>query len=182
MEAPEELWKIQWGPLNGKASPASGARSPNRHARKSKSHPNQLTFVHEGKELDSFPSLMIHLYNNCVCACVLSSSAVSDSLQPLDYSPQGSSVYGILQARILEWLPFPSPGDLPNPGIKSESPALAGKFFTTALPGKPYNNHTNIYFSSILICKSFYIHYLKYKCLLLHLIWNIPLKVLYFSI
>ena len=34
------------------------------------------------------------------------------------------SVYGILQARILEWVPFPSPGDLPNPGIKPRSPAL----------------------------------------------------------
>ena len=28
-------------------------------------------------------------------------------------------------------LPFPSPGDLPNPGIEPPSPALAGKFFTT---------------------------------------------------
>ena len=28
-------------------------------------------------------------------------------------------------------LPFPSPGDLPNPGIKLTSPALAGGFFTT---------------------------------------------------
>ena len=37
--------------------------------------------------------------------------------------------------------PFPPPGDLPNPGIKSgsfASPALAGRFFTTASPGKPY--------------------------------------------
>ena len=34
-------------------------------------------------------------------------------------------------------LPFPSPGDLPNPGIKLSSPALAGEFFTTELPGKP---------------------------------------------
>ena len=34
-------------------------------------------------------------------------------------------------------LPFPSPGDLPNPGIKPISPALAGKFFTTEPPGKP---------------------------------------------
>ena len=137
MEAPEELWKIQWGPLNGKASPASGARSPNRHARKSKSHPNQLTFVHEGKELDSFPSLMIHLYNNCVCACVLSSSAVSDSLQPLDYSPQGSSVYGILQARILEWLPFPSPGDLPNSGIEPGSLTLQPDSLLSEPQGNP---------------------------------------------
>ena len=34
-------------------------------------------------------------------------------------------------------LPFPSPGDLPNPGIKPTSPALASRFFTTEQPGKP---------------------------------------------
>ena len=34
-------------------------------------------------------------------------------------------------------LPFPTPGDLPDPGIKPSSPALAGRFFTTELPGKP---------------------------------------------
>ena len=39
-------------------------------------------------------------------------------------SPPGSSVHGIVQARKLEWLPFPSPGDLPNPGIKPGSPTL----------------------------------------------------------
>ena len=33
-------------------------------------------------------------------------------------------------------LPFPSPGDLPDPGIKPLSPALAGGFFTTEPPGK----------------------------------------------
>ena len=33
-------------------------------------------------------------------------------------------------------LPFPSPGDLPDPGIKPVSPALAGRFFTTEPPGK----------------------------------------------
>ena len=46
---------------------------------------------------------------------------------PVDYSPPGSSVHGILQARILSGLPCPPPGDLPNPGIKptsSVSPAL----------------------------------------------------------
>jgi len=38
-------------------------------------------------------------------------------------------------------LPFPPPGDLPNPGIEPASlasPALAGGFFTTALPGPPW--------------------------------------------
>ena len=38
---------------------------------------------------------------------------------PIDCSPPGSSVCGILQARILEQrLPFPFPGDLPDPGIE----------------------------------------------------------------
>ena len=34
-------------------------------------------------------------------------------------------------------LPFPSPGHLSNPGIEPMSFALAGRFFTTASPGKP---------------------------------------------
>ena len=36
-------------------------------------------------------------------------------------------------------MPFPSPGDLPDPGIKPESPALTGGFFTTETPGKPWD-------------------------------------------
>ena len=55
----------------------------------------------------------------------------------MDCSLPGSSVHGIFQAKILEWiaiLPFPTAGDLPDPGIETESlafPALAGRFFTT---------------------------------------------------
>jgi len=53
----------------------------------------------------------------------------------MDCSPSGSSVHGILQARILEWVAMPSPpGDLPDPGIEHVSPVspeLAGGFFTT---------------------------------------------------
>ena len=33
-------------------------------------------------------------------------------------------------------MPFPSPGDLPHPGIEPTFPAVAGEFFTTELPGK----------------------------------------------
>ena len=56
---------------------------------------------------------------------------------PMDCRPPGSSVHGILQARILEWVTFPAPEDLPNQGIKPlslMSPwlALAGRFFTTS--------------------------------------------------
>jgi len=37
-------------------------------------------------------------------------------------------------------LPFPSPGDFPDPGIEPTSPALAGRFFTLELPGPIFNN------------------------------------------
>ena len=53
--------------------------------------------------------------------------------KPMDYSPSGSSVHEILQARILEWVAIPPPRDLPDSGIKPMSlvsPALAGSFFT----------------------------------------------------
>ena len=40
---------------------------------------------------------------------------------PKDSSPSGSSVHVIFQARILKWLPLPTPGDLPNLGIKHVS-------------------------------------------------------------
>ena len=43
---------------------------------------------------------------------------------PMDCSPPGFSVHGILQARIVEWISFPSPEELPNPGIEPWSPAL----------------------------------------------------------
>ena len=53
----------------------------------------------------------------------------------MDCSPPGSSLHGILQTRILEWVPFPSPRHLPDPGIKLVSlvsPSLAGRFFTAS--------------------------------------------------
>ena len=56
---------------------------------------------------------------------------------PMDCSPQGSSVHGILQASILEWVAFPSPGDLPDPSIEPTSLALAGGFFTAEPPEVP---------------------------------------------
>ena len=73
-------------------------------------------------------------------------SVMSNSCDPMDCSPPGSSVHEISQARILEyflqyflqyWKPLPSPGDPPNPGIEPESPALTGGFFTTVPPGNP---------------------------------------------
>ena len=53
-------------------------------------------------------------------------------------TPPGSSVHGILQARILEWAAIPfSRGNLPNPGIEPGSPALQVDSLPSELPGKP---------------------------------------------
>ena len=73
---------------------------------------------------------------------------------PTDWSLPGSSVHGISQARIMEWVampfsrgssqprvPCPPPGNLPDSGMEPRFPAssaLAGRFFTTEPPGKPF--------------------------------------------
>ena len=60
---------------------------------------------------------------------------------PMDYSPPGSSVHGILQARILEWVAISFSRGSSQPRdrthISRVSPASAGRFFTTEPPGKP---------------------------------------------
>ena len=47
------------------------------------------------------------------------------------------TLHGILQARILEWVAFPSPGDLPNPRIEPQSPTLQADSLPAEPPGKP---------------------------------------------
>ena len=60
---------------------------------------------------------------------------------PMNCSPPGSSVHGILQARILEWVVIPFPGDFLNPGIKAMSHALQ----TDSLPSEPLREVLNNY-------------------------------------
>ena len=69
----------------------------------------------------------------CKCAKLLQSCLTL--CDPMDYSPPGSSVHGILQQEYWSRLPFPPPVDLPDPGMEPESlplHALAGRFFTTS--------------------------------------------------
>ena len=58
------------------------------------------------------------------CVCLLVSQSCPALYNPMDHSLPGSSVLEILQARILEGLPFPSPGDLLDSGIDFGPPAL----------------------------------------------------------
>ena len=54
---------------------------------------------------------------------------------PMDYSPPGFTVHGILQARILKLIAFPSPGGLPDPGMEPGSPALQADSLPSELLG-----------------------------------------------
>ena len=68
---------------------------------------------------------------SCLSSVTQSCLTVWDSM---DCSLPGSSVHGISQARILEWLPCPPAGNLPDPEIEPKSllsPILASGFFTT---------------------------------------------------
>ena len=53
---------------------------------------------------------------------------------PIDYT-----AHGIFQVRILELVPFPSPGDLPNPEIEPRFPALQADSLPAEPPRKPKN-------------------------------------------
>ena len=64
---------------------------------------------------------------------------------PIDCSLPGSSLsMGFSRQDYWSGLPFPSPGDLTDPGTESMSSALAGGFFTTEPPGKPNIGPENI--------------------------------------
>ena len=69
-----------------------------------------------------------------MCVCVYSVTSNSLKLHGLCQAPLFMEF-----SRQKYWagLPFPTPGDLPDPGIRSESPTVAGRFFTTAGPEKP---------------------------------------------
>ena len=78
----------------------------------------------------------IGYYDNC--AKLLQSCPTL--CNPMDRSPPGFSVHGILQARVLAWVAIPSPGDLPKPRDQtctSYGSCIAGGFFTTEPRGTP---------------------------------------------
>ena len=99
-------------------------------------------------------SLVIHLQNggnysnkatqprkstwSCAVLCLVAKLCPT-LCSPRDCSPPDTSVHGIFQARILEWVAILYSGGLPDPGISPmslASPALAGGFFTTVPVGE----------------------------------------------
>ena len=99
----------------------------------------------------------------CVCVCVYvhtcRHSVMSDSFDPMDCRPPGSSAHGIFQARILEWGATSSSRGSSRPGIKPASPSLAGEFFATSAPlpgrGSPPTRVVAVAVQSLLLSDSF---------------------------
>ena len=81
---------------------------------------------------------LVQLPYRCLCVC----SGASDSFAiPWTIVPQAPLSMGFSRREYCSGLQFPSPGDLLHSGIEPAffaSPALAGRFFTTVLPGKPW--------------------------------------------
>ena len=74
---------------------------------------------------------------------MLSHSVLSNSLTLWTAAWQAPLSMGFFRQEYWNSLPCPPPGDLPDPGIQLPSPALAGRFFTTEPPGKPYSYYIN---------------------------------------
>ena len=76
---------------------------------------------------------------------------------PMDHSLPGSCVHGISRQEYWGGLPFPSPGDLPDPGIEPTSlvsPALAGGSLPLVPPGRPRcQDHQDICISGFAILR-----------------------------
>ena len=68
---------------------------------------------------------------------MLSCSVVSDSVNPWTVGHEASLSIGSSQQEYWSELPFPPPGDLPDPGIKPLGLCIAGGFLPSELPGKP---------------------------------------------
>ena len=71
---------------------------------------------------------------NFVCYGLI--AVMSDSCQPLDYSPPGSSVHRILQARILEWIAISFSRGSFQPRDRTWVSCIAGRFFTDWATGE----------------------------------------------
>ena len=71
-----------------------------------------------------------------MCVCV-SHSVVSNSALPWTVALQAPLSMEFSRQEYWSGLPFPSPGDLPNPGIELKSPKLQADSLPSEPPGKP---------------------------------------------
>ena len=76
----------------------------------------------------------------CVCVCVKLFSRIRCFGTPWTVAHQAPLSLEFPRQEYWSRLSFPSPGDVPDPGIEPISSLSAGRFFTTEPPGKPNQN------------------------------------------
>ena len=96
-------------------------------------------FSNKNKNLEGMSPWFVEcsLFCVCVCVCVLVAQLCLPLCDPMDYSLPGSSVHGILQVWILEWVAILFSRDLPGLGIESGSPGLQAESLLPEPPGMP---------------------------------------------
>ena len=103
----------------------------------------QLSTNSEAEECFSLISKYNRKVSSSQTCCCLVTKLCLTLCDPMDCSPPGSSVHGIFQARIVERLPFPSPGDLSNPGTTPTSPAWKADSLPLSRIGPPIHKLTS---------------------------------------
>ena len=118
------------------ANPFSRGFSPTQGLNLCLLHYRQILYhvTHQGS-LFSLCLLLLGGVDAYVCPRSIAQSCPT-LCDAVDCSLPDSSVQGFSKQAYWSRLPFPPPADLPDPGIKPMSPALAGRLFTTVPPGK----------------------------------------------
>ena len=133
-----------------------------------------MTITKKGKFF--IVSFNINHNNDLWCVCVL--SRVWPFANPWTLAPQASLSVAFSRQECWSELPFPSPGDLPNLGIKPRSPALQADSFPSKPPRKPNdylwyvipNGFPDCMCIHVYICKCVYVCVKRItQCILLNL-------------
>ena len=121
----------------------------------------QNLFIFESNNWEGLEKYKISLLYVSLLLCMcLAGSVMYDSLWPHELWRARLLIHGILQARILEWLPCPPPGDRPDPGIKPTSPASPA-LQADSSPAQPLRKPV-IIIKSILITATAFFRHLEY--------------------
>ena len=159
----------KWDWIQNQTAPGSGP-GPASSVSKSRSDPGPVSHLYHGDGKGSthlrgwsgesnsqtasvtrvpgpYRRLELLLLHNCPCTCMRVCSVLSNSVvTPWTVARQAPLSVGFSRQEYWSGLPIPTPGNFPNPGVKpaTESPALAGGFFTTALvPGFLLNHRSS---------------------------------------
>ena len=99
---------------------------------KSTCFPTYLVIEYVAQFLYFFPILVLDM----ICCCLVAKSCPT-LCDPMVWSPPGSSLHGVSQARILEWVDISFFRGSFRPRDRTQVSCLADGFFTTEPPGKP---------------------------------------------